>query len=361
MFELARGFAADGMPAYVELQEREFALEDAGLHGDAAPARGRRRLLRPRGRDRERRRVLDARAPRLDRGRAVRVAPPPDGGGNRGSRGRRRGDPVAGGARPRRAAPPRAERRAGSRCSSAGTSGGRARAGARLDFVPSPRTAGRSRRRPPDLRDRRCEITGPPDRKMMINALNSGARVFMCDFEDACSPTWTNVVEGQAQPARRRPARHLARDAGEELHAERRGRDARRASARLAPRGAPRHRRRRAGLGVALRLRARVPPQRAASCSSGGAGRTSTSRSSRATWRPGCGRVRSRSPRRRSACPRGSIRCTVLIETIPAAFEMDAILYELRDVRLRAQRGPLGLHLLARSRSSARCCPTACR
>jgi malate synthase len=50
---------------------------------------------------------------------------------------------------------------------------------------------------PADLRDRRCEITGPVDRKMMINALNSGARVFMADYEDACSPTWTNVVEGQ--------------------------------------------------------------------------------------------------------------------------------------------------------------------
>jgi malate synthase len=50
---------------------------------------------------------------------------------------------------------------------------------------------------PPDLRDRRVEITGPPDRKMMINALNSGARVFMVDFEDACSPTWSNVVGGQ--------------------------------------------------------------------------------------------------------------------------------------------------------------------
>jgi malate synthase len=50
---------------------------------------------------------------------------------------------------------------------------------------------------PPDLQDRRVEITGPVDRKMMINALNSGARVFMADFEDACSPTWENVVEGQ--------------------------------------------------------------------------------------------------------------------------------------------------------------------
>jgi malate synthase len=50
---------------------------------------------------------------------------------------------------------------------------------------------------PPDLQDRRVEITGPVDRKMVINALNSGARVFMADFEDANSPTWANNVEGQ--------------------------------------------------------------------------------------------------------------------------------------------------------------------
>ncbi|MCS7052005.1 MAG: malate synthase A, partial [Thermomicrobium sp.] len=50
---------------------------------------------------------------------------------------------------------------------------------------------------PADLQDRRVEITGPVDRKMMINALNSGARVFMADFEDALSPTWSNVVQGQ--------------------------------------------------------------------------------------------------------------------------------------------------------------------
>lgn len=50
---------------------------------------------------------------------------------------------------------------------------------------------------PPDLMDRRVEITGPVDRKMIINALNSGANVYMADFEDANSPTWTNVVEGQ--------------------------------------------------------------------------------------------------------------------------------------------------------------------
>src|SRR6476659_1352952 len=49
---------------------------------------------------------------------------------------------------------------------------------------------------PPDLRDRRVEITGPTDRKMVINALNSGAKMFMADFEDANSPTWVNMVEG---------------------------------------------------------------------------------------------------------------------------------------------------------------------
>jgi malate synthase len=51
---------------------------------------------------------------------------------------------------------------------------------------------------PADLQDRRVEITGPCDRKMIINALNSGASVFMADFEDATSPTWANLVSGQA-------------------------------------------------------------------------------------------------------------------------------------------------------------------
>jgi malate synthase len=50
---------------------------------------------------------------------------------------------------------------------------------------------------PADLRDRRVEITGPVERKMMINAFNSGASVFMADFEDANSPTWRNCVDGQ--------------------------------------------------------------------------------------------------------------------------------------------------------------------
>ena len=50
---------------------------------------------------------------------------------------------------------------------------------------------------PDDLTDRRVEITGPVERKMIINALNSGAKVFMADFEDSSAPTWANAVDGQ--------------------------------------------------------------------------------------------------------------------------------------------------------------------
>ena len=75
-------------------------------------------------------------------------------------------------------------------------------AGVRPDFLPATRDvregAWRVAPAPPDLDDRRVEITGPAEPKMMINALNSGARVFMADLEDALSPTWANVVGGQA-------------------------------------------------------------------------------------------------------------------------------------------------------------------
>jgi len=50
---------------------------------------------------------------------------------------------------------------------------------------------------PADIQDRRVEITGPVDRKMIINALNSGAKVFMADFEDSTTPTWSNLLDGQ--------------------------------------------------------------------------------------------------------------------------------------------------------------------
>jgi malate synthase len=74
-------------------------------------------------------------------------------------------------------------------------------AGERPDFLEDTRAVreGQWRAAPaPDaLRDRRVEITGPVERKMMINALNSGAKVFMADLEDSNSPTWENVIEGQ--------------------------------------------------------------------------------------------------------------------------------------------------------------------
>jgi malate synthase len=70
---------------------------------------------------------------------------------------------------------------------------------------------------PADLRDRRVEITGPVERKMMINALNSGANVFMADFEDANSPTWRNVVDGQGNLVDA-VARTISLDTGEKSY-----------------------------------------------------------------------------------------------------------------------------------------------
>jgi len=75
-------------------------------------------------------------------------------------------------------------------------------AGALPDFLPGTREIREDDWRVapvhPELQDRRVEITGPVDRKMVINALNSGASCFMADFEDANAPTWANCVEGQA-------------------------------------------------------------------------------------------------------------------------------------------------------------------
>jgi len=73
-------------------------------------------------------------------------------------------------------------------------------AGVLPDFLPSTRSVREGPWKvapaPADLLDRRTEITGPVDRKMVINALNSGAKVFMADFEDATSPTWENLLDG---------------------------------------------------------------------------------------------------------------------------------------------------------------------
>jgi malate synthase len=98
----------------------------------------------------------------------------------------------------------------------------RLRGGELPDFLPETRDIRDGDWRVPEapagLRERRVEITGPVDRKMVINALNSGASVFMADFEDANSPTWRNCVEGQANLL---DAAHrtIALDTGEKSYA----------------------------------------------------------------------------------------------------------------------------------------------
>jgi len=92
--------------------------------------------------------------------------------------------------------------------------------GAKLDFLPETANVRASNwiidPVPADLRDRRVEITGPVDRKMIINALNSGAKVFMADFEDSNAPSWENVIGGQLnlRDAVNRTIRYIAPDTG---------------------------------------------------------------------------------------------------------------------------------------------------
>ena len=197
---------------------------------------------------------------------------------------------------------------------------------------PRGRLAGRARaRRPagPPRRDHR------PDRPQDGHQrAELGRRGFMADFEDSqladlgqhgrrARSTCVDAIEGTIEFTASRRA--------SEYRAGRRGGDAARAPARLAPARAARARRRRAGVGRARGLRAVPLPQRAAAARPRQRARTSTCPRWRATSRRGCGTTSSCSPRTRSASPRGTIRATVLIETIPAAFEMDEILYELRE------------------------------
>jgi malate synthase len=184
---------------------------------------------------------------------------------------------------------------------------------------------------PPDLEDRRVEITGPVERKMMINALNSGASAFMADFEDSLSPTWENVVTGQANliDAVRRELAFTSPE-GKEYRL-----DERTAVLMVRPRGwhlVERHARlgddpisaslfdfglyvfhnaaelRRRGTGPYLYL-----PKL-------------ESHVEAALWNQVFDIAQ-----HLLGLPRGTVRATVLIETITAAFEMDEILWELRD------------------------------
>ena len=183
---------------------------------------------------------------------------------------------------------------------------------------------------PADLDDRRVEITGPVEPKMMINALNSGARVFMADFEDALSPIWENVLTGQwavAEAVRRRLtfqtdekayslqpviATLVIRPRGwhlEETHLEIDGSPI---SASLFD------------FGLVLFHNAREQLDR-------GSGPyfylpKLESHLEARLWNDVFVEAQAQ-----LGIPRGSVRATVLIETILAAFEMDEILWELRE------------------------------
>jgi malate synthase len=183
---------------------------------------------------------------------------------------------------------------------------------------------------PADLRDRRVEITGPVDRKMMINALNSGAQVFMADFEDACSPTWENIVEGQ-QNVRDAVRRKLSLETPEKTYSL----NEELATLVIRPRGwhlVERH------------VDVDGEPVSASLFDFG----LTFFHNAREQLERGTGpyfylpKLESHLEARlwndafllaqdTLGVPRGSIRATVLIETILAAFEMEAILHELRE------------------------------
>ncbi len=185
---------------------------------------------------------------------------------------------------------------------------------------------------PRDLQDRRVEITGPPTRKMVINALNSGAKTFMADFEDSTAPTFANLIDGQANLIDRwrgtlafadaatgksyalgpNPAVLIVRPRG--LHLDER---------HLTVDGEP--------LAGALVDFALYLVHNAAAATAAGSGAyyyipKLESAAEAALW----GEVIAFAERRLGLA-HGSVKVTVLIETIPAAFEMDEILYALRD------------------------------
>jgi malate synthase len=183
---------------------------------------------------------------------------------------------------------------------------------------------------PADLQDRRVEITGPVDRKMMINALNSGAKVFMADFEDANSPTWDNVRAGQQNvyDAVRRQIELDMPDKSYRLNDETATLVIRNRGWHMVERhhevdGAP--------VSASLFDFGLTVFNNAHEQLSRGTGpyfylpKLESHEEARLWART------FRIAEDELGLPHGSIKCTVLIETILAAYEMDAILYELRE------------------------------
>jgi malate synthase len=207
---------------------------------------------------------------------------------------------------------------------------------------------------PADLDDRRVEITGPAEPKMMINALNSGARVFMADLEDALSPTWSNVVGGQA--ALMDAVRGTLAFDSPDGKAYRL--DERVAQLLVRPRGWHL---------VETHVLVDGVPMSASLFDAGlylfhNAAERVARGSGPYLYLP---KLESHHEARlwtevfvhaqaALGVPRGSVRATVLIETISAAFEMDEILYELREhaAGLNAGRWDYLFSVIKRFRSS---------
>ena len=184
---------------------------------------------------------------------------------------------------------------------------------------------------PADLQDRRVEITGPVDRKMIINALNSGANVFMADFEDSNSPTWQNTIEGQANlrdavrgtisyvspegkryELSARPAVLLVRPRGWHLEEKHFPVDGRPISASLFDFGLYFFHNAKALMAKGTGPYFYLPKME--------------SHLEARLWNDVFVAAQEQ-----LGVPRGTIRATVLIETILGAFEMDEILWELRE------------------------------
>jgi malate synthase len=207
-------------------------------------------------------------------------------------------------------------------------------AGEMPDFLASTRSIRESEwkvaEQPRDLLDRRVEITGPTDRKMVINALNSGASTFMADFEDANCPTWDNMISGQANlmdAARRtitfeqsgkryrlgeKTAVLIPRPRGWHLEEKHAAIDARPVSGALFD------------FGLNFFHNARELIER-------GSGPYYYLPKMESHLEARLWNEIFVFAQRQLGVPQGSARATVLIETLPAAFEMDEILWELRN------------------------------
>ena len=183
---------------------------------------------------------------------------------------------------------------------------------------------------PEEIADRRVEITGPTERKMMINALNSGARVFMADCEDSSTPTWENVLEGQIN-IRDAFRRELALETGEKKYRL----NEEIATLFIRPRGWHLSEKNVVIDGLAAPASlidfGLVIFHNAQSVIQKGTGpyfylpKLESHKEARLWNKVFC------YAQETLGIPHGSIRATVLIETILAAFEMDEILYELKD------------------------------